>query len=108
MPVVATTQSKKKSFRALPVEGKRVFVRVDYNVPFNKATGEVSDDARLRASLPTINELRQKKAIIILAAHLGRPKGQVNPKYSLRPVVAALSKLLNAPVAFAEDCVGPK
>ena len=108
MSVASATLPRKKSFRSLPVEGKRVFVRVDYNVPFNKATGEVSDDARIRASLPTINALREKKAKIILAAHLGRPKGQVNPKYSLRPVVAVLSKLIGAPVAFAEDCVGPK
>ena len=108
MSVAAATAPKKKSFRSLPVEGKRVFVRVDFNVPFNKTTGEVSDDARLRAALPTINALREKKAKVILAAHLGRPKGQVNPKYSLKPIVAALSKLLNAPVAFSEDCVGPK
>jgi phosphoglycerate kinase len=108
MSVAAAAVSRKKSYRSLPVEGKRVFVRVDYNVPFNKATGEVSDDARLRASFPTLNYLREKKAKIILAAHLGRPKGQVNPKYSLKPVVAALSKLLGAPVAFAEDCVGPR
>ncbi len=108
MSVAAATAPKKKSFRSLPVEGKRVFVRVDFNVPFNKTTGEVSDDARLRAALPTINALREKKAKVILAAHLGRPKGQVNPKYSLKPIVAALSQLLNVPVAFADDCVGPK
>lgn len=108
MSVAAAPLPKKKSLRSLSLEGKRVFVRVDYNVPFNKTTGEVSDDARIRASLPTVNYLREQKAKVILAAHLGRPKGQVNPKYSLKPVVAALSKLINAPVAFAEDCVGPK
>lgn len=108
MSVAAATTSRRKSFRTLPLEGKRVLVRVDYNVPLDKATGHVTDDARLRASLPTLKYLREKKARIILVAHLGRPKGQVNPKYSLKGVAPALSKLLGAPVAFAEDTVGPK
>ncbi len=108
MSVAAASITRRKSFRTLPVEGKRVLVRVDYNVPLDKATGVVTDDARLRASLPTLKYLREKKAKVILIAHLGRPKGAVNPKYTLKNVAPALSKLLGAPVAFAEDCVGPK
>jgi len=108
MTVASATTPKRKSFRSLSLEGKRVLVRVDYNVPLDKATGQVTDDARLRASLPTLRYLREKKAKIILIAHLGRPKGTVNPKYTLKNVAPALSKLIGAPVAFAEDCVGPK
>jgi phosphoglycerate kinase len=88
----------------LAVAGKRVLVRVDYNVPMDK--GAVTDDTRMRASLPTINYLLGNKARVILMSHLGRPKGQVNPKYSLAPVAQHLSQLLKKPVAFAPDCVG--
>ena len=98
---------KKKSFKSLPVQNKRVLVRVDYNVPFDK-NGNVSDDSRLRGSLPTLQYLIDQKAKVILCAHLGRPKGQPNPKYSLKPVVKPLSDLLKRPVAFADDCVGSK
>lgn len=108
MSVVAAPVIRKKSFRDLPVENKRVLVRVDFNVPFDKTTGHVSDDARLRAHIPVIQALLQKKAKVILIAHLGRPKGQVNPKYSLKPVVKPLSDLLKISVQFAEDTVGPK
>lgn len=80
---------------------------MDYNVPIDKE-GNVTDDSRIRASLPTLQHLINAKAKIILIAHLGRPKGQVNPKYSLKPVVKPLAHLTNAPVFFAEDCIGPK
>lgn len=107
MTVSSPSTFKKKSFRTLPVANQRVMVRVDYNVPLD-ANGNVTDDARLHASIPTLDYLLSKKAKIILISHLGRPKGQVNPKYSLKPVAGALSKLLKVPVAFAENCIGPK
>ena len=94
-----------KLLKDLNVDGKRVLVRVDYNVPMEK--GVVTDDTRVRGSLPTINYLLGKNARIILISHLGRPKGQVNPKYSLAPVAQHLSQLLKKPVAFSPDCVGP-
>lgn len=108
MPVVAPVLLKKRSFRTLPLSNRRVLVRVDFNVPLDKETGKVTDDSRLRAAVPTIEYLLSKQAKIILISHLGRPKGAVNPKYSLKPVVEPLSKLINAPVQFVEDCIGPK
>ena len=84
---------------------KRALVRVDFNVPVKD--GEVADDARLRCALPTINALRRAGAKTILISHFGRPKGKRVASMSLRPVAAPLAKLLAAPVAFAEDCVGP-
>lgn len=104
---VSPTSIRKKSFTTLPVQGKRVLVRVDFNVPLDK-DGNVTDDARLRAHIPTIEYLIEKKAKVILIAHLGRPKGQVNPKYSLKPVVKPLSVLLKQQVQFAGDCIGSK
>ncbi|MFN0118626.1 MAG: phosphoglycerate kinase [Elusimicrobiota bacterium] len=98
---------RKKSFRELNVTDRRVLVRVDFNVPVDKNTGLVTDDSRLRAALPTIERLLEKKAKVILISHLGRPKGQVNPKYSLKPVLKPLSDLLKLPVQFADNCVGP-
>ncbi len=92
----------KKTIRDIDVEGKRVFVRVDYNVPIN-AELKIVDDTRITATLPTINYLIEHNAKIILCSHLGRPNGQVEPKLSLRPVLARLSQLLNKPVSFAED-----
>ena len=83
----------KKSLLDLDVAGKKVLVRVDFNVPFDDA-GKISDDTRVRASLPTIQYLLDQKAAVILMAHLGRPKGQVNPKYTLAPVAKHLGKLL--------------
>jgi phosphoglycerate kinase len=96
------------TFRTLDqaqLAAKRALVRVDFNVPVKD--GEVADDARLRCALPTINALRRAGAKTILISHFGRPKGKSIASMSLRPVVAPLAKLLGAPVAFAEDCVGP-
>jgi 3-phosphoglycerate kinase len=104
---VSSAVPRKKSLTTLSVSGKRVLVRVDFNVPLDKE-GKVTDDARLRAHVPTIEYLVEKKAKVILIAHLGRPKGQVNAKYSLKPVVKPLGELLKQPVLFAEDCIGPK
>ena len=97
---------KKKSVVDLDVKGKKVFVRVDFNVPIKE--GVVGDDTRIRAALPTIKYLLENGAAVILASHLGRPKGGPEQKYSLKPVADYLSKLLGKPVAFAEDCIGEK
>jgi len=94
----------KLSIRDLDLKGKRVFVRVDFNVPIED--GEVEDDTRIRAAIPTINYLTENGARAILASHLGRPKGQRVDKYSLRPVADHLAKVIEKPVAFAADCVG--
>lgn len=96
---------EKKTVRDLDVAGKKVLVRVDFNVPFDDK-GNISDDTRIRASLETIQYLLDKKAAVILMAHLGRPKGQVNPKFSLVPVAKYLGKLLGKKITFASDCVG--
>lgn len=96
----------KKSFEALPVQNKKVLVRVDYNVPIKD--GQVSDDTRIRESLPTLKKLLEQKASVILCSHLGRPKGAVNLKYSLEPVAKKLEQLLGGKVSFAKDCVGPE
>jgi phosphoglycerate kinase len=90
----------------LDVKGRRVFVRVDFNVPIKN--GKITDDTRIRASLPTIKYLIDQGATVILASHLGRPKGKPNPEFSLRPVAERVSELLGRPVTFAEDCVGDK
>ncbi len=96
----------KLSIRDLDLQGKRVFMRVDYNVPLNEAS-EITDDTRLRASLPTIRYALEQKARLILASHLGRPDGKPNSTMSLLPVAARLSGLLGKPLAFVQDCVGP-
>jgi phosphoglycerate kinase len=90
---------------SLNLAGKRVFLRVDFNVPFD-AEGRVADDSRIRASLPTIQYVLEKGGKAILASHLGRPEGQVQPKYSLLPVAERLSELLAHEVFFPEDCIG--
>ena len=96
---------KKKTFKDIDVAGKRVFVRVDFNVPQDE-TGKITDDTRIRAALPTINYLVKQNAKVILCSHLGRPKGVFNSKYSLAPVAARLSDLINLPVKMAEDVIG--
>lgn len=95
----------KKTVRDLDVAGKKVLVRVDFNVPLNDK-GEITDDTRITASLPTIQYLLEQKAAVILMAHLGRPKGQVKPELSLAPVAEHLGKLLGKKILFAPDCVG--
>jgi phosphoglycerate kinase len=94
----------KLSIRDLDLKGKRVFVRVDFNVPLKN--GSVTDHARIRASLPTIAYALDQGATAVLASHLGRPKGRVDPAYSLRPVSSALAELSKRQVTFVEDCVG--
>ena len=95
----------KKTVRDLDVADKKVLVRVDFNVPLNDK-GEITDDTRITASLPTIQYLLEQKAAVILMAHLGRPKGQVKPELSLAPVAKHLGKLLCKKILFAPDCVG--
>ncbi len=95
----------KKTVRDLDVSGKRVLVRVDFNVPIDDK-GNITDDTRIRASLDTIKYLLEHKAAVILMAHLGRPKGEVNPKYSLKPVCRRLGTLLGKKINFAADCIG--
>jgi phosphoglycerate kinase len=103
----------KLSIRDIDLTNKRVFIRVDFNVPLTEDGKEITDDTRIVATLPTIEYALRRKAKVILASHLGRPKGKPNPKYSLRPVVDRLRELLDAKehdysinVAFAPDCVG--
>jgi phosphoglycerate kinase len=95
-----------KSIEQLELSGKRVFIRVDFNVPIDKKTGAVKDDSRIRAALPTIRYALGKKAKVILASHLGRPDGKVVPELSLENAGARLSQLLGQDVVFADDCVG--
>lgn len=96
----------KLSIRDLQLQGKTVFIRVDFNVPLAPGGKEITSDKRIRASLPTIQYALSQGAGVILASHLGRPKGKRNPEMSLAPVAARLSELLTLPVAFAPDCVG--
>ena len=96
----------KKTIRDIEVAGKKVLVRCDFNVPLDGETGEITDNRRIRAALPTINYLLENNAKVILCSHLGRPKGEANPKYSLKPVAEELSKLLNKKVTLAKDVIG--
>ncbi len=95
----------KKTFKDIDVSGKRVFVRVDFNVPQDES-GNITDDTRIRAAIPTIKYLVNQNAKVILCSHLGRPKGVVNEKYSLAPVAERLSQLLDQPVTLAKDVIG--
>lgn len=97
----------KKSIKDIDLKNKKVLVRVDYNVPIGE-DGEVSDDTRIKESLPTLNYLLQQNCAIILMSHLGRPKGKPDPKYSLRPVAKRLEKLINRPVIMAEGITDEK
>ncbi len=94
-----------RTVRDLKANGRRVFVRVDFNVPIEG--GRITDDTRIRSSLPTIRHLLEQGATVILASHLGRPKGKPKPEFSLKPVAEHLASLLGRPVAFAPDCIGP-
>jgi phosphoglycerate kinase len=95
----------KKLISDVDVKGKRVLVRVDFNVPIKD--GQVTDDTRIRAAMPSLEYLLDHGAALILCSHLGRPKDEPDPKFSMRPTAERLSELLGKPVAFAEDCVGP-
>ena len=96
----------KRSVSDIDVAGKAVLVRVDYNVPFEPGTQRISDDSRIRASLPTVRYLRDRGCKIILCSHLGRPKGRADEALRMAPVTERLSELLEAPVEQADDCVG--
>lgn len=95
----------KKTIDDIEVSGKRVFVRCDFNVPLDE-NQNITDDERITASLPTIKKLTNSNAVLILASHLGRPKGERKPKYSLKPVAARLTSLLKKPVKMLDDCIG--
>ncbi|MEE3203339.1 MAG: phosphoglycerate kinase [Acidobacteriota bacterium] len=96
----------KRSIYDLDVKGRRLFIRVDFNVPLK--AGRISDDTRIRSALPTLQYALEQGASLVLASHLGRPKGQRQGKLSLKPIAIRLSELLNQPVAFTNDCVGPE
>src|SRR5512143_4146120 len=100
----------KLTVKALNVRGKRVFVRVDYNVPLEEKDGQmvITDERRIKETLPTLRLLIEQGGKLILAAHLGRPKGKREPSMSLRPVAARLAEMLGRPVAFVDDCIGEK
>ena len=97
----------KKTIKDLNLAGKRVFIRVDFNVPQDKQTGAITNTQRITAALPTINYALDQGASVVLASHLGRPNGQKTPKYTLKPVAEKLQELLGKPVTFLDDCVGP-
>ncbi len=97
----------KKTIEKVDLKNKRVFIRADFNVPLDD-DGNITDDGRIRSTLPTINYALDAGAKVILASHLGRPKGKPSPKYSLAPVAKRLNRLLNKEVQFAKDCIGPE
>jgi phosphoglycerate kinase len=96
----------KKTIEKVELKGKRVFIRADFNVPLDE-NGNITDDTRIRSTLPTINYALDAGAKVILASHLGRPKGKPSPKFSLAPVALRLNRLLSKEVKFAKDCIGP-
>src|SRR5512132_1520762 len=95
----------KKTIADVDVKGKRVLMRVDFNVPLEGST--ITDDRRIEQALPTIKSVIERGGRLILMSHLGRPQGGPEPKYSLRPAAKRLEELLAKPVAFADDCIGP-
>src|SRR5437660_12634778 len=95
----------KLSIRDLDLKGKRTFIRVDFNVPLDEE-GRITDETRIQASLPTLKYAIENQSRLILASHLGRPKGRVNPRLGLKPVAEALARALNHKVIMAPDCVG--
>jgi len=97
----------KISIRDLDLNGKRVFIRADFNVPLTPGGQAISSDKRIRASLPTIRYALDHGAAVILASHLGRPKGKPHPEMSVKPVAKRLEELLGQPVAMAPDCGSP-
>ena len=103
---MATKAKAKLSVRDVDYGGKRVFMRVDFNVPIRD--GKVADDTRIQAAIPTIKLLRDSGAKLILASHLGRPKGEKKPEFSLAPAAARLGEILGEKVEFVDDCIGPK
>ena len=98
----------KKTIEDIDIGGKRLLVRVDFNVPLNRDTGAISDDSRIRASLPTIKYLVEHRAKVIICSHLGRPKGQVVEQLRMSQVAERLSELMGLPVVIASDCIGPE
>jgi phosphoglycerate kinase len=104
-PVAAKDVFNKLTIEDIDIKGKRVFIRADFNVPLDENL-IINDDRRIRSTLPTINYAIDEGAKVILSSHLGRPKGKVDPKYSLAPVAKRLQRLLNKEVVFAPDCVG--
>lgn len=98
-------EMSKLSIRDLDVQGKEVLMRVDFNVPLNDA-GEITDDTRIRAAVPSIEHLKNGGAKLVLCSHMGRPKGERKPEFSLKPAAVRLGELLGGEVKFAEDCVG--
>lgn len=98
--------TNKKSVKDVEVKGKKVLLRCDFNVPQDKKTGEITDDKRIRAALPTIQYLIEQGATIIACSHLGKPKGERKPELSLAPVAQRLAKLLDKPVTFCQDIIG--
>src|ERR1700687_637786 len=99
---------RKVSIRDLDLKNKTVFIRVDFNVPLAPGGLQITSDKRIRASLPTIQYALDHGAAVILASHLGRPKGKPNPEMSLKPVAKRLSEIMGKPVKMAPDCVGPE
>ena len=96
----------KLTLRDLDVKGKKVLMRVDFNVPLEN--GKITDDNRIVQALQSINYLTDKGCLLILCSHLGRPKGSPDPEYSLKPVADHLAELVDVPVHLAEDCIGEK
>ncbi len=106
-PISTMDVFNKLTIEDIDIKGKRVFIRADFNVPLDENM-QITDDRRIRATLPTINYAIDEGAKVILSSHLGRPKGKVDPRYSLAPISKRLQRLLNKEVIFASDCIGPQ